>query len=106
MTKIATLRPDLKTVAVRPTKSDPEIKVVIGIDGFGKYHPKEVHYPDMYSIDEVREKVKIYNAGNRPCKICQRYAYEKANNTKKIIAIGMAIAGIVILLAIIKRRKR
>jgi hypothetical protein len=105
--KIATLRPNLKTVDIRPTKSNPDIKVVVGTDALGNYLPKEIHYPDHYSNDEIMEKVRAYNAGNKPCKVCQRYAAEQAggNNTAGTVAIlCLAIAVSAIIYMIIKKR--
>jgi len=49
-------KPHLRTVAVRPTKANPDIRVVVGQGTDGHYEPKEIIYPGYYSPSEIQEK--------------------------------------------------
>jgi len=91
MPKIVDLRADVPTVAVRPTKANPEVRVVIGNDN-GQYIPKQLIYPDSYSDDDVKTRVDRYmsesSADDYDCQVCHRYASEERNG-KVLIAIGI-----------------
>ena len=87
-------KPNLKTVGIRPTKANPDIKVVVGQNNNGHYEPKEIIYPGYYSPSEIRSKVENYSANN-DCKVCQRYAADIKYKNYAMIAGGI-IVGIII----------
>ena len=87
-------KPHLRTVAVRPTKANPDIRVVVGQGTDGHYEPKEIIYPGYYSPSEIQEKVENYSANNGGCKVCQRYASE--NDTIKYKHYASIAGGIVV----------
>lgn len=93
MPKVVDLRADVPTIAVRATRSNPEVKVVIGNDN-GQYIPKQLIYPDSYSDDEVKTRVERYmaesSADDYDCQVCKRYASEQRNG-KVLVAIGLVV---------------
>ena len=88
-----TLNPNLKTVAVRPTLKNPNIKVVVGQNESGVYEPKEILYPDNMTPDEVSSKVQRFQADypKKGCPVCQKYASEQM--TKNVLTVGVLVIG-------------
>ena len=104
--KTVDLRPELATVAIRPTKANPDIKVVIGDDN-GSYVPKQLLYPDHMSDDEVRDKVSRYQAQNKDgCKVCARYEAERTVKRNAGIALLAGALGIIAITVFLYRRKK
>ena len=101
-----TLNPNLKTVAVRPTLKNPNIKVVVGQNESGVYEPKEILYPDNMTPDEVSGKVQRFQADypKKGCPVCQRYAAEE--RTKNILVAGVLVVGGLLITSYLMSKKK
>ena len=90
-------------IAVRPTKGNPDVKVVIGKDSNNNYVPKSVLYPDDYTGADIQNKIQHYNAVREKdgCKVCDRFKAEQAQakaerNENIALILGGTVAGIII----------
>lgn len=89
------INPNLETVAVRPTKNNPDILVDIGSLN-GELAPKGIVYPDHMGVEDVMSKARRYMAygSSQSCPVCQRYKTEQA--VKMSLVLSGVVIGIII----------